>query len=218
MPPAAQVLFGTHSLIFGNDVTRILALTLHEFLQRAKARDYTVISLAFTFTPSEPHLLNALGAWGKDETKHECGERFAPEFAPEFVLLQMTHGLLHELVEVLDAVKLTRKLRPAARETTFLVRTQTEVALNKGDPLSAQFHASHADLVAYEAAAELVAAQYDRVVLVPVSAGTVAGIEAGALRHDSKGWHFLAALTIAMLMRDTVNLARHAAEQRRNTD
>ncbi|KAJ1462465.1 hypothetical protein M885DRAFT_610506 [Pelagophyceae sp. CCMP2097] len=270
----AQVLSATHLLILGNSVTRMLAITLHELLQRpdgaravdavrvgahtlpdrddrlwpwhgfasvlfdlrprpqnsamparpmcaekggefnheawmhldycclqnnaaaalgpresAKARDATLISFAFSFTPSEPQILDALRGWAAvNETKNDCGERFAPEF----VLLQLTHGLLPELVDVLDAVNATRNSRPGARETTFLVLTQTEVVVTKGDAFSAQFHASHADLVAYEAAAELVAAQYDGVVLVPVSAGTVAGMEAGALRHErGNGWHFL---------------------------
>jgi hypothetical protein len=156
--------------------------------ESAKARGATLISFLFTSTPSAPPLLNMLRTWAVGKKKSDCGEQ---RFAPEFVLLSLSGGLLPSLVELLDAVNATRNSRPAARETTFLVLTETEVA--DGDK-PAHTHVSHANLVAYEAAAELVAAQYDGVVLVPVSAGTAAGIEAGALRHEQgSSFHFLGA-------------------------
>ncbi|KAJ1444758.1 hypothetical protein M885DRAFT_580357 [Pelagophyceae sp. CCMP2097] len=145
--------------------------------------DRAAVSFAFTSTPAEGHILDVLQAWAS----LDCAEALAPEF----VVLQMTHGLLPELIMVLDAVNATRNARPAARATTFLVLTQTEVAVVPEDKYSIKFAATHADLVAYEAEAERLAAGYAGVALVLVSSGTVTGIEAGALHHDvQNGWHF----------------------------
>ncbi|KAJ1456670.1 hypothetical protein M885DRAFT_517068 [Pelagophyceae sp. CCMP2097] len=152
-----------------------------------RSPDRGALSYSFTSTPAEPHALKTLRDWASLADIRECTETLAPNF----VLLQMTHGLLPGLVEVLDAINATRAARPAARATTFLVMTQTEVTVRPEDHYSVEFAASHAELVAYEADAERAAARYAGVALVPVSAGTVAGIEAGALRHEPEnGWHF----------------------------
>ncbi|KAJ1450591.1 hypothetical protein M885DRAFT_532031 [Pelagophyceae sp. CCMP2097] len=155
-------------------------------LRNPGARDFSAVSYAFTSTPSEEALHGALHDWAS----HKC----ARYFSPEFMLLQQTHGLLPELKKLLGAINATRHKRPAARMTTFLVLTQTEVAPNTSSraQVASRYYASHADLLAYELAAEKEVARYDGVVLVPVSAGTVAGIEAGALRHEAgNSWHFL---------------------------
>mmetsp|Transcript_4259 Transcript_4259/g.12825 ORF Transcript_4259/g.12825 Transcript_4259/m.12825 type:complete len:417 (-) Transcript_4259:19-1269(-) len=132
----------------------------------------TVLTYAFTATPSEPVARATLKAWAG-------AQNCAPELAPDFVVIGLTDVKSTSEAQNLAALAArAAKAHPRLRRTYFFLVT----ALHKKK-------ATRDALQKHEAAA--VAAGGGRVVVVPVSMSTLRGVAAGALQHDKgNSYHY----------------------------